>query len=221
MPDQHSLLIELHSAPGTFWWALVISYPTILIEAYENYQKRSCRNRIYLAGPQGSEVVSIPLLKGKNNQKPIQQVLLANDYPWKKVFLRQLKNCYRSAAFFEEFYPDLETLCQKEHSTLWDWNLDLLSCIQQMLNIYPNFLWTDQYVKQPASRIRDARNLIGLGGHASVKTPQGIHVINYPQVFLNRTEFQVNMSIFDLLFCHGRESLEILQKMSASSMDAT
>ncbi|MFT4565424.1 MAG: hypothetical protein ACI9FN_000377, partial [Saprospiraceae bacterium] len=39
-----------------------------IIEVHENYQKRSFRNRFIVAGPNGIEGFTIPLMKGKNQR---------------------------------------------------------------------------------------------------------------------------------------------------------
>ena len=67
-----TVLSELHFLPCIGVFQHYAHADVIQLEAQENYQKGSYRNRCHILGANGLQRLSIPLVKGKNNQQNIQ-----------------------------------------------------------------------------------------------------------------------------------------------------
>lgn len=192
------------------YFALLLRYPKIGIEQQENYQKGSYRNRCHLAGPNGLLRLSIPLVGGKNRQQPIQEVRMGKEENWPIHHWRSIQSAYGKTPFFEHYAPDLYPLFQQAPDLLFDWNKQLLLQIIEALDLPVSLEWSAEYQKEVAEDTLDLRNTI----QPKADISPYYHSPPYPQAFLEKHGFLPNLSILDLLFCMGPQSVEILEKES-------
>jgi hypothetical protein len=159
------------------------------VEACEHYQKGSFRNRCHIAGPNGVQRLSIPLVKGKHNQMPIKEVRIAYDEPWQVRHWRSIRTAYGNAPYFEHYADDLAPHYEKHYTFLFDLNLELLRLVlQQKLGWQGEIVLSTSYI--PADLPKDL--------------PQ-----QYPQVFEDKHGFLPDLSILDLLFCCGKNGRDL------------
>lgn len=195
--------IELAYLPPVSWMALVWTQPVVWLEACENFQKGSYRNRCHIAGPNGLQRLSIPLQKGKHQQTPIREVRIAYNEPWQQVHWRSIRTAYGNAPFFEYYAADLEPFYQKHYAFLFDFNLELLYFLFQKLGWTGETRFTEAY---GPSAFRDA---VSPGG---TPPPDWFTPAPYAQVFTERHGFLADLSVVDLLFCCGKMGRDIIQK---------
>ena len=115
-----TVLVETMSLPPIPVVHTIVRHSQLLLEAHEHYQKRSFRNRIYVNGPQGITLFTIPLEKGKNEQMVITDVRIANNESWAPHLLKLIRSCYGSAPYFDYIFDELHDLFQKKWDFLWD-----------------------------------------------------------------------------------------------------
>lgn len=183
----------------------------ILLEQQENYRKGTYRNRCYIASANGVLRLSIPLQKGKNQQQPIQSVRIAYNQPWQAQHWTSIRSAYGNAPFFEYYADELQPFFKKRYEFLWDWNLDLLQTIIELIGLETHVQYTPQYHSTPPAGWLDYRNKI----HPNPKHSQpDIHFTPYPygQIFEEKHGFLPNLSILDVLFCCGPEALVIIEE---------
>ncbi|MFT6000059.1 MAG: hypothetical protein ACI81P_002519, partial [Neolewinella sp.] len=72
------LLTSTAYFPPAHWFVTAGQCGAWYTEAHENYQKGGWRNRCQIAGPNGVQLLSIPLEKGKHQKKPIQEVRISH-----------------------------------------------------------------------------------------------------------------------------------------------
>src|SRR5690606_24984805 len=120
-------LVELHYLPCVRYMQLFFQYPGVFIEACENYQKGSYRNRTYLISPQGRQILTVPLLKGKHQHTPITEVRIAYHFPWYAQHWHAIQTGYGSAPFFIHYGEAVRDLLYKRFERLFDLNLAFLS----------------------------------------------------------------------------------------------
>ena len=206
-----SVLIESMRLPPLSVVHTIVTHSGFILEACENYQKRSYRNRLYLAGPNGPQMFSIPLAKGKNERQKITDVVLSYDEPWHHNLVKLIKTCYGSAPFFEYLIDEITWILDKKHQYLFDLNVDFHVLIQKYIDSY-NFLGVSESYD---SVIQDKASCVDLRDHFKPnKADESIKVLpQYPQVFEEKNGFVSNMSILDLMMCMGREATIYLDRI--------
>lgn len=206
MPDEHrappSLLTTAYWPP-IHWFHLACRTPLVFMEACEHYQKGSIRNRCFVAGPNGLQRLSIPLLKGKHQQTPIRDVRISYSDAWQRLHWRSLTTAYGNAPFFEHYVDELAPFYHQKHHFLYDYNLECLHWLLRKLAIDLSVQETSAYAETAPGTVLDARPA-AYPENLTVKTPR------YGQVFEERHGFLPNLSVLDLLFCTGRQAGEII-----------
>ncbi len=202
-------LLELNYWPPVSWLSLAGHSAVLQLEACENYQKGSYRNRCHLAGPNGLQRLSIPLLKGKHQQTPIRDVRIATGEAWQQVHWRSIATAYGNAPYFEHYEADIQAFYQKSYTFLFDLNLDILHFCLKQIGWEGEIRFTTSYV--PAGQIgnTDFRDAVS---PKATTLPYWFHPEPYPQVFMERHGFLPDLAALDLLFCCGRQASEIIQK---------
>ncbi len=205
-----ALLIENQIFPPVLTIALALKEGKLLIEACENYNKGSFRNKFSVMSSGGTTTLSVPLDKGKNNSKPIKEVTISYAENWQQNHLRTIQTNYGKSPFFEDYFPEIERIYSVDFEYLFDLNKKALDLISQLLSLNLPIETTTEYQSDYSlnqSEIKDYRNII---------TPKldtkNYNFKTYPQVFEDRHGFIPNLSILDLLFCMGPESLIILKE---------
>ncbi len=198
------LLIESQYFPPIDSYKALVKHDILKIEKYEHYQKLSYRNRCYVAGPNGRMILSVPLARGKNQRTIMKDVRISNEEKWQGLHWKTLVSAYRRSPWFEYYEEDLQGLFEKPFHFLMDWNMACFEWTNSKLGIKMPVIYTDSYEKV-VSGVTDARESI-LPGPVTESEP------GYTQVFQERTGFIPGLSILDLLFCEGKQSLEILKK---------
>lgn len=208
-------LIELQYFPPIQYFAKLLQFDKVRLEAHENYNKGTYRNRCHIAGANGLQRLSIPLRKGKNSQQSVQEVAIANDENWQAEQWHSIKSAYGNSPFFEYYADELQPFFKKEYTLLWDWNLDLLKKMMELTGVDCQIEWTDSYVQiiehDDAAPVFDYRNSIQ-PKKSRHKEDNAFKKVSYGQVFIEKHGFLPNLSILDLLFCQGPSASEILRQ---------
>lgn len=176
----------------------------LIIEACEHYQKKSFRNKCLLLGPNGRHSVSVPLQKGKHNSTPITDVHISYDDMWSNQFLKLCQSNYRKSPYYDFIIDELTAIFNQKHVHLFELNMALLKWIFDFLQFDSEINLTTVYHKEVDDHIEDLREHFKPN-----KTPESREK-PYPQVFQEKHGFVPNLSILDLLFCCGRESINYL-----------
>ncbi|WP_266366948.1 WbqC family protein [Tellurirhabdus rosea] len=200
------VLIELHYLPCLAYFTAIQPFDTIWLEAAENYQKQSYRNRCYVLTANGTERLTIPVLEGTHRQ-PVRDVGIDNRQPWGERQWRTIETAYRKAPFFEYYAPDLEAVLQKDHRRLFDLNQEMLTICLKWLGWKKKIKFTEVFEKEANEGVTDLRGWISPRG--ADKSGSVYQPFLYMQNF--GTEFVPNLSIIDLFFCQGPLAKEILE----------
>lgn len=180
-------------------FSMIQDCDVVILESHESYQKRSYRNKCFLAGPQGKISFSIPLKKGKHEQQLITEVEISYDEDWTRQFKQLCQTNYSRSAFLEHLINDLSAILDHKHQYLYELNTALLNWISHFLELEFELKETEDYHVQYAEDINDYRQ------HW---LPKQKHENNfYPQVFEDKNGFITGLSILDLLFCCGKEAI--------------
>lgn len=201
-------LLPLLYFPPVAWLALLWRSEQVTLEACENYQKGSLRNRCYLAGPNGVQRLSIPLETGKHQQKPVREVRIAYDEPWQRQHWRSICTAYGNAPFFEHYADELQPFFEKRFPFLFDFNLEILYFLLRKFGWSSPLSLSVQYML-PSQLPEGIDFRPAFSGDAG-DVPPWFQPVRYPQVFTERHGFLANLSALDLLFCCGKQTSDVL-----------
>lgn len=199
-------MIVLHPAyfnPISHYW-LMFKHREVCFEISDNFQKQTYRNRANIYGANGKLQLNIPIKHTKSDgRQKTKEVLIDNTFHWQKNHFKALQNAYRSSPYFEYYEDDLAPLYEKEYTHLLDFNLKthefILDALQEELIIsFTKIYDVNLDIKQ------DYRFLI------EAKKEQAVELVPYTQIFDDKFGFLSNLSILDLLFMEGPNSLNYL-----------
>lgn len=202
------ILLEPQYAGSLSYWKLIANAQHILFEQYENYTKRSFRNRCHILSPNGILRLSIPLEHGKNQHCALKDVRISYSENWQKSHWQSLQSGYRRSPYFEFYEDKIIRFYEDKFSFLLDYNIQLFDTLSIILKIKPEYSLTTQYNKEVDSEYSDFRNvLLPNESRSSFQS----NIKPYIQVFNDRMDFQSEVAIYDLLFNCGNQSLNYLK----------
>ncbi|MBE7639154.1 hypothetical protein GUB10_02315 [Salegentibacter sp. BLCTC] len=185
----------------------------VCFENEDNYQKQTYRNRMYIYDSNGKLLLNIPIKhrsaltgqpKEAGKHQLYKEVRIENDFDWQKQHWRALKASYQTSPFFEFYEDEIYPLYHKKFNYLLDFNYACLEFATEALQLDFDINKTSEYIFNPKDK-EDLRNLI----NAKVK-PKFEHE-HYTQVFQEKHGFLPNLSILDLIFNEGPNSLNFLE----------
>jgi len=180
--------------PNIEYFALLAKYSVIGLEACENYQKQSYRNRCYFYGAQGKESLMVPVIHENGTYSiPIREIRIDYSRDWVIRTERALISAYKSSPFFDYYKDELFSILDSRPERLWDLNMALIGFFCRKIGIAPRFELTQSYNGATVD-IHPKR--------VSAFCPKP-----YWQVFSAKNGFIGNLSVLDLLFNEGPESL--------------
>ncbi|MCF6350216.1 MAG: WbqC family protein [Flavobacteriaceae bacterium] len=183
-----------------FQTAKMLQVEKLIFEIEDNFQKQTYRNRCYILGANGKQLLNIPVQKisGKQKTKEIKIDYIEN---WQKLHLKSLNTAYRSSPFFEYYIDDLKTIFNKKETYLIDLNIKIFEIVCRLLPLKKNYEKNNFYKKEV---VNDFRYLVNSKKETNCNFPK------YTQVFSNKYEFIENLSILDLLFMEGPNAINYL-----------
>ncbi len=190
------------------WYQKLYRYDQVLIEQHETFQKQTFRNRCLIATTQGIQVLTVPVSTGDSHA--IKDVRVSDHGNWRHLHWQALQSAYGDSPFFEYYADDLWPFFEKRWDFLLDFNEAIRQKMCELLDIHPQVGYTSDYqhIDSQHSTLNDFRTAI------DPKHPVADADFiprRYYQVFEQKHGFLPNLSILDLLFNMGPESIYYLQ----------
>lgn len=184
------------------WYQKLYRYDHCLIEQYDSYQKQTYRNRCVIATANGPQALTVPV-EGTNEKCLVKDLRISDHNNWRRIHWNALLSAYSESPFFDYYADDIHPFFEKKYDFLIDFNEAIRQKVCELMDIHPNVNYTSDFRHQ-TSDIVDFREVI------NAKHPQAdadFQPQRYWQVFEGKHGFQANLSILDLLFNMGPESI--------------
>ncbi|GET22860.1 WbqC family protein [Prolixibacter denitrificans] len=212
MTETHTALLSTAYLGPVQYYSKLLRYPEIIIEQHENYPKQSYRNRCRILGGNGPLTLSIPVDKGPDLKVKTKDVRIATAEDWQRLHWRTIVSAYNNSPFFPYYQDELAPFFhEKKWKYLLDFNLEIQEKVMELLEIDVQIKRSTEFIKEETEDMLDLREVIHPKKQRSKPDPH-FHSEPYTQVFEEKFDFQPNLSVIDLLFNEGPESMSILEE---------
>ena len=198
-----------------------LSPSIVYIEACENFQKQSYRNRCRFYAADGVQALSFPVVHEAGTHKlPISEIKVDYSTPWVQQHKRAIVSAYRTSAYFEYYQDELFAILDSRPATLFELNFALIRFFVEKTGIKVDLRLTHDYSREGMVVAEDGTSVIceDLREVIHPKRPNAILSSMglekpYFQVFARKYGFKSDLSIMDLLFNEGPDSIMYLKKL--------
>ena len=218
------------------WYQKLYGYDHCIIEQYDSYQKQTFRNRCIIATANGLQTLTVPVSYDVNTvscdsvagEKKclVKDVRISDHNQWRRIHWNALQSAYNESPFFDYYADDIRPFFEQKYEFLIDFNEAIRQKMCELIDIHPNVEYTTSFLPPPSTLhsppstlhsppssllppLKDFRNVI----HAKHPLPDNeFEAKPYWQVFQQKHGFLPNLSILDLLFNMGPESIFYLFK---------
>lgn len=201
-------LTSAYLAPVEYYNKL-LSYDKVYIEQWDHYMKQTYRNRCNIAGPGGIQALSIPIVRPDSPKSPMKDIRISDHGNWRHLHWNAIESAYNNTPFYEYYKDDFRPFYEKKYTFLADFNEELCRLICGLIDIEADIHRTPAYKTEFDSNEYDFREVIHPKRDAALADTE-FTAVPYYQVFEARHGFLPNLSIIDLLFNMGPESLLVL-----------
>lgn len=204
------LLSSAYLAPIQYYTKLQQCNGTAYIEACDNYSKQTYRNRCIIVDANGPLALTIPTEKTAEGKCLMRDIRISDHGNWRHRHWNALEAAYRHTPFFLYYEDDLRPFYEKKYEYLYDFNFELTHLMCQLIGINTPLQRTTEYgSSSPTLDLRECIHPKHAWNTDAAFTPK-----EYYQVFKEKHGFMPNMSIADLLFNMGPESILVLNESS-------
>ena len=193
------------------WYQKLNRYEACLIERCDRFIKQTYRNRCIIAATGGRQALTVPIVHDEGDML-MRDVRISDHGNWRHLHWNALLSAYGESPFFDFYADDLRPFYEKRWAFLFDFNMEIMQKMCELLDIEPRVSTTDEYVFLPenkGSEVTDA-GIMDFRDAIRPKHPlpdAEFEPQEYYQVYALKHGFQSNLSILDLLFNEGPEAV--------------
>lgn len=191
------------------------------------YDKHGWRNRNRIKTAQGVQWLTVPVLIKGQDKPLIKEVQINNKVDWRRTHLKSVKQSYSRAPFFDAYFGVLEEVYSKEWEYLIDLDMTLIFALMERLGLTMKIEFSSDLgmTGDATQRLVDICLYLGASHYLTGDAARDyldeslfsqynikLEYHNYQHPLYNQLygEFIPYLSVIDLLFNHGKDSLDIL-----------
>ena len=196
------------------------------------YTVRDWRSRNRIKTPDGVMWLTVPVKAKGVRDKLIKDVEIDNSQNWKMRHLKSYESFYRKAKYFNEIMTLIRNIYKINYTYLIDLDMDITIGFCEYMSLKSKIIFSstidingkkderllavcqylnaDKYLSGNAAK-QYIREELFVNNGITLEWHNYVHPY-YNQLWLKKNGFFSHLSIVDLLFNHGHESLDILTK---------
>lgn len=124
---------DLHYFGALSYYHVLAQHEHIVFDCTTAFSKMSFKNRMVIATAQGPLHLSIPIVGGRDQKTPMNEIRIAYDSPWKSQHFKAISVNYKRAPYFEYYVDSLKSLYDNEYEHLNDFLLATQHWTKQQL----------------------------------------------------------------------------------------
>lgn len=202
--------------------SIELSPSVVYIESCENFQKQSYRNRCLFYAADGVQTLSVPIVhEGGTHKHLISQLKVDYVKPWLHQHKRAIESAYMTSAYFEYYRDELFAILDSCPERLFDLNMSLVRFFIDKIGLKVDLRMTTEYSRDAvvesdlgSESVIDLRDVIHPKKPNTILEDMGV-AKPYFQVFASKYGFKSDLSIMDLLFNEGPDSIIFLKSLES------
>lgn len=200
--------------PNLHYFSYLLNADSCVIDVFEHYEKQSYRNRCKILSANGVLDLSIPV-EHPGKGCAVKGIKISAG-KWRSQHASAIQSAYGKSPYFAYFGEEVLSFYEKEYESLLAFNTAQLQFLLKVFRLQKNISQSQAYVEVADGM--DLRQLI----HPKKSFMDDSLVAgqlrrSYYQVFGDKFGFSANLSILDLLFNKGLDSLGYLRMYSTPS----
>jgi len=195
------------------WYQKLNRCEEVLIERYESFCKQTYRNRCLIATTQGVQALTVPVEHA--DSMLMKDIRISDHGQWRHLHWNALQSAYGESPFFEYYQDDIRPFFEtpqvgsagmKRWDYLFDFNEAIRTKMCELIDIQPHVAYTEDYTPETEGMAQTVSYRDSIRPKHPVPDSDFVPKPYY-QVYQQKYGFLANLSILDLLFNMGPESI--------------
>lgn len=197
---------DLHYFGALTYYSAFAGTERVVFDIQAAFSKMSFKNRMVIASAQGPLHLTIPVVGGRDQKTPMDQMRISYESKWQSQHFKSIYTNYKRAPFFEYYVDSLKLLYATEYEFLNDFLLATQNWTKQQLKAK----WEIETV---ASNLDLSNVPKWIDPFKPNNFQSATNRFQYQQVFDHATGFIPNLCILDVLFAMGgKQALNLLSE---------
>lgn len=202
MMDERPIL-PLFYCGNIAYYHLLWKHDKVLFDLAEPYQKQSYRSRCHIMTANGVQKLTVPVERPNGRDTIMSEVKIFEAEDWRKNHLKAIESAYSRSPYFIYYFEDITRILNTGFTHLYELNAALNGYFIEKIGLSVE---TDFSHQQQALVKADPRLII------HPKSPSYFDTFPYIQTFEERHGFTGNLSVLDLLFNEGPNSISVISE---------
>ncbi|MFA5727569.1 MAG: WbqC family protein [Saccharofermentanaceae bacterium] len=201
------MIIPTAYLPPVGYMVHIFCVEEVVIEGHETYSKQTYRNHCNIYGPNGKQMLVIPVIRVNGNHTSTKDIRISAHEPWQKIHWRSIQTAYNNSPFFLYYQDEFVPFFTRHYDFLLDFNTDLLLLLLKLTKSTIRVSFSDHFIH--GSLLKSREDMVSKKNIYN-NSP-------YFQPFASKSGFISNLSVIDCLFNLGPEAEGYLSSQGVTS----